>query len=127
MEGLVRGLPAVTDTMSVNYQVWGVVVRDETARRRFFEALRAIYAERSDVLARLIRAGVARREFPEDLDVEAWVDTVSATFDGFVYRSTFDPAHADPERLRAVLRALLAPLLASRPASGADGTGATHG
>jgi AcrR family transcriptional regulator len=105
--GMVKSLAPISDQMPVNFQVWGVVARDARARVRMFEALRAIYAERSAALRRVLREGVRAGVFRADLDPDAVISGVIATFDGFIYRSTFDPEHANPRSLRRCLGALV--------------------
>ena len=106
LRSMVDNLQTVSDGMTVNFQVWGVIARDDSARLRMFSALREIYAERRAVLRDILRAGAREGALRADLDLEIFVESVFGLFDGFVYRSTFEPAHANPESLRACFEAL---------------------
>jgi AcrR family transcriptional regulator len=120
IDSLVSSLPAVSAGMTVNFQVWGVIARDDRARARLFGALREFYAGRRESLRQLLEDGVRQGVFRSDLDCDSFVEAFFALFDGFAYRSTFEPLHAHPGALRGCLEGLVATARAD-PRAGARG------
>lgn len=119
IDALVSGFPEVAAGMMVNLQVWALVARDATARDRMFEDLRTRYARLDSDLADTLRAGQKAGDFRSDVDPRGVAQSLSALYDGFVYRSVFDPERAEPERLRAALEGLIRDrALPENPASG---------
>ena len=114
-------LPEATERMPVNMQAWGLAVGDVERRRQLDRALaEQVYPLRSAELAAAVRDGLAAGAFRPDADPEAVAAVALAIFDGTLYRSTFDPQHANVRTLRTSYRLLLEALRA--PARGeADG------
>lgn len=100
-------LEAISGDMAVNLQVWGVLVRDPEGRERLLQELHRIYAGRADSIRETLAEGQARGVFRADLDFDTVAAGVIAIFDGFVYRSVFDPARANPAALRRCFDALI--------------------
>jgi AcrR family transcriptional regulator len=107
LDALVEAFPLVAAGMMVNLQVWAVVSRDASERVRMFEDLRERYARTSRDLQTTLAAGQRAGVFRRDFSPETVAGGLSAVFDGFVYRSVFDPEHANPEGLRAAFDALM--------------------
>lgn len=100
-------LVAVSQDMTVNLQVWGVLVQDSEGRARLHRELHQIYERRTDSIRETLAAGRGSGAFRDDLDFDAFAAGLLAIFDGFVYRSVFDPAHANPAELRRCFDALI--------------------
>ncbi len=115
LEGYLAVLPHVSRQMLGNLQAWGVVARDQALQRRFYKALKRVYAERSRELAEALHEGMAAGVYRRDVDVETMVSTLLALLDGVLYRSTFDPDHAGTAQLSASFEVLLAPLRTAVP------------
>lgn len=107
LEGMARVLDAMAPRMTVHYQAWGVVAGNERARLRLYSFLVEFFNQRSQEIVSAIHAGQRNGAFAADVDAEAVTDGIMALLSGFLYRSTFDPAYADPARLRACFDALL--------------------
>ncbi|NNL65381.1 MAG: TetR/AcrR family transcriptional regulator [Myxococcales bacterium] len=107
LSAMVESFPAIAAGMMVNLQVWAVVSRDTEARRRMFEDLSARYARAGEALRATLRAGREAGRFRDDFDVDAVADGVAALFDGFVYRSVFDPENADGRAVAAAFDTLI--------------------
>jgi AcrR family transcriptional regulator len=123
LEALVDAFEGVAAGMMVNLQVWAVVARDTATRERMFEDLRARYSRSGDDLARTLSAGQRTRVFRDDFDPTAVAAGLLAVFDGFVYRSVFDPEHASADELGAALAGLVRERVL---APGVSGTGPTR-
>ncbi len=104
---MAKAIPIISEEMPVNFQIWGVMARDEKARQRMFEALRRIYAEQADEIQSILREGQQAGVFAAHFDPEAIVTAIHGIFDGQIYRSAFDPENANSTRLGAALEALL--------------------
>lgn len=107
LSAMVESFPVIAGGMMVNLQVWAVVSRDTEARRRMFEDLSARYGRHGEELRATLRAGRDAGRFRADFDVDAAADAVAALFDGFVYRSLFDPEHADAPAVQAAFDTLV--------------------
>jgi AcrR family transcriptional regulator len=107
LDALVEAFPLVAAGMMVNLQVWAVVSRDGEARDRMFDDLSRRYARNGGDLEAALSAGQRAGVFRDDFEPPAIAAGLLAVFDGFVYRSVFDPEHADPEGLRAAFDALV--------------------
>jgi len=116
LDALVEGFPAVAAGMMVNLQVWAVVSRDADARAQMFDDLSRRYARSGADLEATLAAGQHGGLFRSDFDPAATAAGLLAVFDGFVYRSVFDPDHAGPEALRAALDALIRQRVLAPPA-----------
>jgi len=119
LDALVESFPDVAAGMMVNLQVWAVVSRDAAERRRLFEDLSARYRRTGADLAAALAAGQGTGVFRRDFDPDAVAAGLAAVFDGFVYRSVFDPGRAGPDELRAALDALVRERVWARDAGGA--------
>ena len=106
LEGMARVLEAMAPRMTVHYQAWGVVAGNERARARLYGFLFDFFNQRSRDIVAAIHEGQRNGAFAPDVDVEAITDGIMALLGGFLYRSAFDPAYADPARLRACFTAL---------------------
>lgn len=107
VEGLLAGFPQVADGMLVNLQVWALVLGDADARDRMFADLRDRYGRLHRDLCETLRAGQGAGAFRAALDPEVVAQSLSSLYDGFVYRSVFDPERADAGALRAALEGLI--------------------
>ncbi len=107
LEALAAALPALSAHMSVNFQAWGVAARDPEARARLFSALRAVHGQRLAELLEILEG--ARREglLRVGVDPSIVAMVLLAVFDGLLYRSIFDPKHADGDALRAAFTVLV--------------------
>jgi AcrR family transcriptional regulator len=114
-------LPVATERMPLNMQAWGLVAGDAGRRRLLDRALsEQVYPLRTAELADALRAGIEAGVYRDDVDPEDFAAVALAIFDGTLYRSTFDPEHANGRALRASYRMMLDALRA--PARGeADG------
>lgn len=121
LEALVDVFPLVAAGMMVNLQVWAVVSRDASERVRMFEDLRGRYARTSRDLETTLAAGQRAGVFRRDFSPETVAGGLSAVFDGFVYRSVFDPEHANAEGLRAAFDALMRERVLARAPGGEGG------
>lgn len=124
LDGHVVALPYISRQMNSNLQAWGVVGRPGELRERLHEALRRIYALQTDEFRGALEEGMREGRYRKDLDPELCVMSLIALNDGFVYRSTFDPEHANAAVLEAAfadwLRGLRPPSDPS-PKEGSDG------
>jgi len=84
-----------------------VVSRDAGARSRMFDDLSRRYARTGADLEATLAEGRRAGLFRSDVDPAATAAGLLALFDGFVYRSVFDPGHAGADALRAALDALI--------------------
>ena len=121
LEEAAHVLAAATARMPVNMQAWGLVAGDAGRRRLLDRALcEQVYPLRTAELAAALRDGIAAGVYRDDVDPEAVAAVALAIFDGTLYRSTFDPQHANSRALRTSYRLMLDALRA--PARGdADG------
>lgn len=102
-----RSMPEATERMPVNLQVWALASASER-REALHTALREqAYPLRAEALSEALQEGIGAGLYRADVDLEAFVATLIAVFDGMLYRSTFDPARAHPEQLRSSFHALL--------------------
>jgi AcrR family transcriptional regulator len=100
LEEYARSMPEATERMPVNLQVWGLAA-GSGRRETLHQALReTAYPFRADALSEALRAGMRAGVYRADVDLEAFVATLIAVFDGLLYRSTFDPTRAHPDQLR---------------------------
>lgn len=107
LEGYARSMPEATERMPANLQVWGLAAVRER-REALHRALREkAYPRRADALRDALREGMRAGVYRRDVDPEAFVTTLIALFDGLLYRSTFDPAHAHADQLRYGFQLLL--------------------
>jgi AcrR family transcriptional regulator len=120
LEGMTRVLEAMAPRMTVHYQAWGVVAGDERASARLYGFLRDFFQQRSHELVKAIEAGQRSGAFAAGVDAHVVTDGIMALLGGFLYRSAFDPAYADPARLRACFDALVCNAfeIAPRPETG---------
>jgi AcrR family transcriptional regulator len=116
-DGLVGVLAAVTPRAQVHYQAWGVVAGTPEHEQRLHDFLREFHEDRDREFVTLIRAGQASGDFCADADADTVAAGMSALLSGFIYRSAFDPAGADPAVLRACFDALVGLALEPRPAA----------
>jgi len=107
LEALIESFPFVAAGMMVTLQVWAVVARDTDARTRMFEDLSRRYARSGADLEATLTAGQRAGVFRGDFEPAAVADGLLAVFDGFVYRSVFDPGRTGAEGLRAAFDALI--------------------
>jgi AcrR family transcriptional regulator len=107
LEGMTRVLEAMAPRMTVHYQAWGVVAGDEQARARLYGFLRDFFQQRSRTLVAAIEAAQRSGAFASEVDAHVVTDGVMAMLGGFLYRAAFDPAYADPARLRACFDTLV--------------------
>lgn len=114
-------LAVASERMPVNVQVWGLAAGDPERRERLIGALRdRIYPEQTRLLVAALESDVRAGTYRADVDPAAVAAALVALFDGTLYRSMFDPAHAHAERLRTSFRLVLDSIRA--PAKG-DGHG----
>jgi TetR/AcrR family transcriptional regulator len=124
LEGMTKVLAAMATRMTVHYQSWGVVAGDASARERLYGFLANFFAERSATISEVICDGQRRGDFAAEVDAAAVTDGIMALLSGFLYRATFDPEHADPERLNACFDALIRDAFyTAPPASGRGASG----
>jgi len=97
--------------MPLHFQAWALVVRDPALRQRLFAALRPIYADNARAILETLEQARAKGLVSDAVDLESLTRACIATFDGLLYRSTFDPQGASRETLRAALAAVLEPVL----------------
>jgi AcrR family transcriptional regulator len=116
LEALVESFPQVAAGMMVNLQVWAVVSRDADARTRMFDDLSRRYARSGADLEAALAAGQRAGVFRDDFEPAATAAGLLALFDGFVYRSLFDPERADADALSAALDALIRERVLASPA-----------
>lgn len=126
LSALTRVLETVSPRMDVHYQAWGLVAREPQLQERLYGFLRAFHGERDRELEAVLREGQRRGVFRDDFDPPVVVDVIHALLSGFLYRSTFDPARAAPERLRACFEELLRGL-APAGRTPASASGSSHG
>jgi AcrR family transcriptional regulator len=107
LDALAESFPLVAAGMMVNLQVWAVVSRDPDARTRMFDDLRRRYGRSSGDLGATLSAGQRTGVFRGDFEPAAVAAGLQAVFDGFVYRSVFDPERASEGGLRAALDSLV--------------------
>jgi AcrR family transcriptional regulator len=107
LAGMTKVLAAMATRMTVHYQAWGVVAGDDRARERLYGFLLDFFHERSATISKAIRDGQRRGVFAVEADAAAVTDGIMALLSGFLYRATFDPEHAEPERLSACFEALI--------------------
>jgi AcrR family transcriptional regulator len=101
-------LAAATERMPVNMQAWGLVAGDAGRRRLLYQALcEKVYPLRSAELVGALRDGIQAGAYRDDVDPQAFAAVALAIFDGTLYRSTFDPEHANGRALRTSYRLLL--------------------
>lgn len=114
IEALVALLPEATRRMPVNMQAWGLVAGDPPGRARLHAALREqVYPLRMAELVESLVDGIEAGAFRRGVDAEVFATTVLAVFDGTLYRSAFDPGHANVDVLRSTFRVLLDSIRAS--------------
>ena len=107
LAGLTKVLAVMANRMTVHYQAWGLVAGDPDARERLYGFLLNFFSERTAEILATIREAQACGAFAADVDAEAVTDGILALLSGFLYRSTFDPRHADPKRLNACFETLI--------------------
>jgi AcrR family transcriptional regulator len=118
---VVAALPGLTRrSYALHNQAWGVIARDPEARRRLFDAYRALYRERERDFEELIEAGVRAGQFRSDIDPAQVSLLLLALFDGLVHRVTFDRERVDPSGALGALMQLLRGGLYETPAPGAE-------
>jgi AcrR family transcriptional regulator len=107
LDDYARFLAEATERMPLNLQVWALAA-DPARGEALHRALREkAYPLREGPLLEALHEGIRAGRYRADVDPEAFVATALAVFDGMLYRSTFDPGHADPQRLQAAFRILL--------------------
>lgn len=116
-DGLVGVLISVSPRAQVHYQAWGVVAGTPQHEKRLHDFLREFHEERDREFVALIRAGQQSGDFDPDADADTIAAGMSALLSGFIYRSAFDPAGADPAALRACFDTLVGLALEPRPAA----------
>ncbi len=108
--------PELVHEWNFNYQLWGFLARDQTARERLFRSWREMYGEREERIVATIAEGKASGCFRPDVDPASLALLLLAIFDGLLHRTMFDAERIDPETaLRGVLdlvRSALAPVSA---------------
>lgn len=107
LEALPRALKQQAARAPLHYAAWEVVGREPRLRSRLYEYLREFFAAREEGMLEAIRAGKAAGRLRTGVDERAFADTILALLSGFVFRSTFDPESASPERLAAAYDALV--------------------
>jgi AcrR family transcriptional regulator len=122
-EALAKVLGALAPRMNVHYQAWGLVARDPGLREQLHGFLREFHRGRGRTLHQMLRDGQRRGAFRADADVTAFCDGIQALLSGFLYRSTFDPERASPERLLRCFDAMVRDALLRPPAGEAPGDG----
>jgi AcrR family transcriptional regulator len=127
LDGLTEVLAATAPRMQVHYQAWGVITKDEGFQNRLYSFLRDFHAQRGDVFRQLLREGQRAGVIRADADVVTVADGIQALLSGFLYRATFDPAQANPTRLRACFEVLLRDVTPERPARRAPRSGEADG
>jgi AcrR family transcriptional regulator len=90
IESLADSFDDICQEILLAHQAWSVALRAPAAREKLMGALRAIYAEFSARLENILRAGIERGQLRSDLDVDVAVATWLATFDGLLYRASFE-------------------------------------
>jgi AcrR family transcriptional regulator len=107
IEGLLELFPTISGEMLVNLQAWGMAAGEADARDQLFAALCDLYTERGEQMEQLVREGQAAGEFAKDAEPERFARAFTAVFDGFLYRSTFDPERANAQTLGEAFDLLL--------------------
>jgi len=108
---MLESFAPVAAQMPLNFQAWALVARNAALRQRLFAALRPIYADNTAAIQEALEQGRARGLVRSDVDLESVTRVCLATFDGLLYRSTFDPEGANREALRSALDVILQPVL----------------
>lgn len=115
LERAAATLSLATARMPVNMQAWGLVVGDPGRRELLHQALRDhVYPVRSLEVVEALADGIESGVYRSDVDPAAFAAGVLAVFDGTLYRSMFDPRHANADTLRASWRMLLHSIRAPR-------------
>lgn len=121
LAGLTKVLAVMAKRMTVHYQAWGLVAGDPDARERLYGFLLDFFSERTAEVLATIREAQACGAFAADVDAEVVTDGILALLSGFLYHSTFDPHHADPERLNACFETLIRGAFYVAPRNEGDG------
>ena len=114
---LIDVLVAASPRAQVHYQAWGVVAGTPEHEARLHNFLRSFHQDRDREFVAVIRAGQASGDFRPDVDPETIAAGISGLLAGFIYRSAFDPAGADPAALRACFDTLIGFALSRGPAA----------
>ena len=107
--------------MPLYYQAWGVMASEPRHEERLYGFLRSFHGEQDARVRQTILAGQRSGMFVSELDIDAIADAIDTLVGGFLYRATFDPDRARPERLRACLDLLIRDTLVRQPAPGKEG------
>jgi AcrR family transcriptional regulator len=123
LEILLEGLPRVLELQAarapLHYAAWEVVGREPRLRARFYQYLRGFFVDREERMQAAIRMGQEAGRLRAGVDARAFADAILGLLSGFIFRSTFDPEAASPQRLAAAYRALVgATLLPASPPEG---------
>jgi AcrR family transcriptional regulator len=123
---MLRVFPQLVHEWNLNYQLWGFLARNPTARERLFAKWREMYGEREATVMNAIAEGQANGHFRSDIDPKGLALLILSIFDGLLHRAMFDAEHVEPQAtLKAVLdllhHVLLPRTLAAAPAEAAAG------
>jgi|GEM_PF-1886435 len=121
LRGMVRVLEAMATRMTVHYQAFGMVAGDAPARERLYGFLRDFFAARTGEIVEVIEDGKGQGVFDPAVEVAAVSDGIMALLSGFLYRATFDPQQATPDRLGACFDELVRRVLCPRQIAGSGG------
>lgn len=111
---MLKVFPDLNRQWAVIYQLWGLLARDPAARRRTFEAWRAMYHKREDDIAAAIKEGQKLGRFEKAIDPHALGLLLMAIFDGLLHRAMFDAERVDPQVLLRTVLDLVRRTLESR-------------
>jgi AcrR family transcriptional regulator len=104
---LLQVFPALCNQWSLNYQLWGFLARDPSARERLFADWREYYSERETQIALAIEEGQRMGLYRANVEARSLALLLLAIFDGLLHRAMFDPNRIDPEAALRAVQALV--------------------
>ncbi|MCP3985889.1 MAG: TetR/AcrR family transcriptional regulator, partial [bacterium] len=117
IDALIQVVGFQVQTAPLLHQAWALVAEAPALEERFREAMRHFFELWASSTRETLKAGQASGAFRRDADVEAFTSALLALVSGSIFRGTFDPAAAEPQRLRAAFDALLNERLRTVPSA----------